>query len=113
VKLSRVNFARATKSHRRTSKSLAPVLDFDDEAWAKYDALRNRYDSALTDALEDALEIIRTKPDSAEARQSRYASVADEPPVWIVDAPPTRNPLLRIYWQLEDDGPVIVHIEEP
>jgi hypothetical protein len=87
------------------------VLNWDDDAWAKYNELRDRHDKELEAALEDALELIDTKPNSSEARQSRLAAVEDEPTVWIVDAPPS-HPLLRIYWQLEDDGPVIVHIEE-
>jgi hypothetical protein len=89
------------------------VLNWDDAAWAKYEQLRDRNDKELETALEDALDLIETSPDSAEARQSRFAEIQGEPVVWIVDAPPSRHPLLRIYWQLQDDDPVIVHIEEP
>ncbi|SPM43630.1 Mycobacterium numidiamassiliense ORFan [Mycobacterium numidiamassiliense] len=96
---------------RKTPTAKSSVLNWDDEAFDKYEELRDRGDSILDNALEDALDLIDTDPSSPAARQSRLESVPDEPTMWIVDAP-ARHPLLRIFWQLHDDVPTIAFIEE-
>lgn len=87
------------------------MLKWDDEAWWKYEELRDRADADLDNALEDALDLIQDNPHSADARQSRLESAESQTPIWIVDAPP-RYPVLRIFWRFKDGDPTIAHIAE-
>ncbi|SIA23433.1 hypothetical protein [Mycobacteroides abscessus] len=73
-----------------------------DQPWNFYNALVDASDPVL-EALDAALTVIETAPESAQARPRAIASIISPPPLWLVDVQHSTREL-QILWQEDEDG---------